>query len=65
MQEIVTGIISIGDVVENNFNETGIVVDVINYVWFTKYYVEITEPGLFNELGDVVDYLQTQIYKQK
>jgi len=51
----------IGSEVTLPFDEEGIIVDYITKIWGNPFMVEITESGIFNEIGDVVDFNISQI----
>jgi len=59
-------IIVIGREVLLPFEEEGIIVDYLNLIWGFPYIVEITNGGVFNDIGEVREFKREEIiFKNK
>ena len=50
----------IKDKVKLPFNETGTIVNIKQYVWFTKYYVKIRKATLSTK-GEIIDFFEKHL----
>jgi len=54
----------VGTILKLPLKEEGRLLKIKNLLWGFKYVVEITKGGLFNEVGDVCEYKESQLVKK-